>query len=235
MTRYDNNNSAWTDQPVRRSLRLRPARPAAMVLMLLAVVIVHSTDAGADLVNGDFSSGLTGWQVDGPVSDGGGHAALAEDPTKIMTILSQEFAIPLGAASLKFDFRMASEPDGTGGWPFADAFAVSLLDPVTLAPLLSTPGFPEFSYADADGAMEYDPALVSIAGGTVMLDLTSLGPGNALMAFDLLGGDNGLTTTVEVDNVVLIERQDTIPEPATILGFSCAIASLCGYLRRRRR
>ncbi len=205
-------------------------------VMCLAAALLLPAPAQAGLVNGDFSAGLSGWQLRGPVTDGGGDAVLAEHPTEIMTTLSQEFVIPPGAESLAFEFRLASEPDSTSGSPFPDAFAVSLLDPVTFVPLLSSPGVPDYFHVDVGGATEYDPALVNVVGDTVTLDLSSLGPADTFLAFDLLGGDNGLATTVEVDNVVLSERQGfIIPEPATILGISFALASACGYLRRRQR
>jgi hypothetical protein len=66
----------------------------------------------------------------------------------------------------------------------------------------------------------------------VTLDVSSLQPGNYAIEFFVLGGNDGLTTTVDVDNVALGRDAAVIPEPASL-----AIWGLLGagaMLRRRR-
>lgn len=200
-------------------------------VVVLAAVALATGPVHAAPVNGDFSAGLTGWDTAGDVSNGGGRAVLAENPTAIMTTLSQEFSIEAAATTLSFDYLLGAEPGGPTGSPFGDALQVSLLDPGTLAPLLHSPGVSDYFYTSNLGTEQYDPALVTVTGDTVTLGLTPLGDVDALLAFDLLGGDDGMATIVQVDNV----RLTVIPEPATFATLALTTGALAGYLRRRRR
>lgn len=201
------------------------------LLAVLGVLLLAGSASATSVTNGDFSAGLSGWSIVGPVSDGGGFALMAEDPVFILTSLGQAFTIPAGAVSLSFDHAMASLPGGPGGSPFPDAFAASLLDPVTFDPILSTPGFPDYFYRDSGGLIDFDPAIVTLVGDRVTLDLTSVAGGaNALLVFDLVGADNGLMTTVAVDNI----KMEVIPEPLTVVVIPSALVGLAAYLRRRR-
>jgi hypothetical protein len=185
---------------------------------------------GQPIVNGDFSSGLTGWTTTGPVSDGGGFAVLEEGTILMLTSLEQQFILPVGAKSLSFDYGLSSTPDGTSGFPFADGLSASLLDPATLDPILSTPGFSDFFFEDRAGAQSFDPSLVSIVGNRVTLYLTSVPDGtNALIVFDLLGGDDGFATQATIDNVAVF-----IPAPGAGLLAMIGLP-LLGRIRRRIR
>lgn len=201
---------------------------------LLAAVILTASAGPAwstSITNGDFSAGLTGWNTVGPVSDGGGFALMEEDPVFMLTTIGQEFGILALDGGLAFDYTMTFTPDGTSGAVFPDAFTASLLDPVTFDPILSTPGFADYFYRDNRGIIDYDPSIVTLVGDTVMLDLTAVPGGtDALLAFDLLGADDGFATQATVDNVVVTE----IPEPVTAIGAAMGLVSLGAYLRRRR-
>jgi hypothetical protein len=118
--------------------------------------------------------------------------------------------------SLLFDVKMSAVAGGAYdpfSWP--DAFTASLLDPVTLDPMLSNPGRTDFFYIDNTNPI--------ITIGTLMLrlDLSGLGGRDAALYFDLIGSDDGMLTSVSVDNVAII------PEPSTLIliGFGALLAT----------
>ena len=198
--------------------------------IVMAVGLSVAPAGALSIVNGGFDGDLSGWTTTGAVSVVGGRAVVAENATGSLSSLEQTFVIPAGALDLRFTYEMTATPDGSSGWPFADAFAASLLDPSTKAPILSTPGFSDYFYQDNQGLTDYDPAIVSVAGDVVRLDLRSVAGGtDAMLAFDLLGGDDGQATTVAVDNVGI----GVIPEPVTAATGLVTLLGVGAYLRRR--
>jgi hypothetical protein len=193
------------------------------------LVLTLSPSSFANLLNGDFStSNLTGWTVEyGDVSDGGGYALFQEHPTDISSTLSQMFTIPTTAPGLWFDVSMSAVPGGAFD-PFAppDAFTVSLLDPITYTPLISTPGFPDFYYQDNTGFID---TVALVSGNTVNLDISSVWGKDVLLSFDLWGADDGMLTTVSLDNVY-------VPLPsALLLGITGMGTGMVGLWRRSRK
>jgi len=178
-----------------------------LILMPQSLVL-----ADVSVENGDFSAGLSGWSVDpfgGNVVDGGGYALFVEDPDLMLTSLSQEFTIPPLALELSFDVEMSAE--GTYdpfAWP--DAFTASLLDPGTFDPLISNPFVTDFYYIDNTGYVE---TVAKVYGNTVKFDVSSLAGQNVFLAFDLLGSDDGMFTSVRLDNVDV----SVIPAPGALL------------------
>jgi hypothetical protein len=176
----------------------------------------------ANIQNGDFSAGLNGWTVEsGNVSDGGGFALFEEHPVVILSTLKQEFTLPdWSSMSLLFDVKMSATPGGPHdpfAWP--DAFTASLLDPVTLEPLIFNPGRTDFFYMDNAGVQ-------TIGNLEVEIDLSGLGLGgrDVGLYFDLIGSDDGMLTSANVDNVQFI------PEPA-----ACLLLISGALLLRRRK
>jgi hypothetical protein len=193
-------------------------------LCIGVVVWFGQPTAEATVVNGDFSDGLNGWTVEsGNVSDGGGFALFEEHPTIILSTLKQEFTLPdWSRLLLSFDVKMTAVAGGAYdpfAWP--DAFTASLLAPVTLEPIIANPGRTDFFYMDNTG-------LLTIGKLTINLDLGGLGGRNAALYFDLIGSDDGMLTSVSVDNVAII------PEPCSLLLWLVGIR-LAGSLRRSRR
>jgi len=197
-------------------------KPFCVVFALCIGVVVwfgQPTAEATVVINGDFSNGLNGWTVEsGNVSDGGGYALFQEHPTQILSTLKQEFALPdWSSMQLVFDVKMSATPGGVHdpfAWP--DAFTASLLDPATKDPLIANPGRTDFFYMDNTGVLT--PATL-----TVRLNLTGLdlGSRNAALYFDLIGNDDGMLTSVNVDNVAVI------PEPTTLIliGFGALLAT----------
>lgn len=198
-------------------------------------LLVIAAQAGAvGVTNGDFSAGLSGWSAFGPVSDGGGFALLEEDPVRGVTSLEQQIVIPAGARFLSIRYGISSTPDGTSGFPFFDGFVASLLDPATFDPILSSAGFTDFFFEDRAGLRQFDPSIVGVSGNILTLNLTSVPPGtDALIAFDLLGGDDGFATQATVDDVQVHARVGVVPEPLTLFGLPMGVAAVVVYLRRR--
>ena len=181
--------------------------------------------------NGDFSSGLTDWETIGPVFDGGGYARLEEDLVFSPTTLQRRFVIPDLPLTLSFDCALSYSADTTSGSPLPDAFTASLLNAATLDPILHTPGWPDYFYHDTTGAIDFDSTIVTHVGDTVTLDIRSASPGTeVLLAFDLLGNDNGLATEVTIDNVDVT----VVPAPGALVLGGIGLG-LVGWLKRRPR
>jgi hypothetical protein len=161
-------------------------------------------------LNGDFSAGLTDWNLEyGTVTDGGGFALFQEHATSLSSTLSQEFTIPALALELSFDLVMsaAGTPDPSA---WADAFTASLLDPVTLDPLIYNPGYTEFYYLDNTGL---EQTVATVSGNTIALDISGLRGLNAFLSFDLWASYDGMDTSVNLDNVNI----SLIPAPGALL------------------
>jgi len=162
-------------------------------------------------LNGDFSAGLTDWNLEyGTVSDGGGYALFQEHPIDLSSTLSQVFTIPALAVELSFDVWMSAVAGGdydASAWP--DTFTASLLDPGTFDPLISNPGVTEFYYLDNTG---YEKTVGTVSGSTVSLDVSSWAGYDVLLSFDLWGGYDGMITEVSLDNVQVV-----IPAPGALL------------------
>lgn len=196
----------------------------------ITLICVCST-CFADLTNGNFSTpDLYGWTVEyGTVADGGAYALFEEDASDLSSTLSQVFTIPGLALELSFDVQMWSVPGGPyEPFALADAFLVSLLDPLTFDPLISNPGFIEFYYFDNTG---YQETVGTVSGNTVALDVSSLAGTDVFLSFDLWGGLDGMETSVSLDNVNI----SVVPAPgALLLGLIGTGTSVLGLWRRLR-
>lgn len=78
-----------------------------LTMLCLAVILVFGTNgiAGATLINGDFSSGLTGWGHGGGVSETTGNAVIKDDGS-VVSFLYQEAAFGPGWYTINFDFKV---------------------------------------------------------------------------------------------------------------------------------
>ena len=190
--------------------------------------VLSAGTAIADITNGDFSTaGLSGWTAVGTVSDGGGYAFFEEDPFLWSSSLSQEFVVPDLALELSFDVVM----DAQGTYdPFAwpDAFTASLYDnPLDLNPLVQTTAFSDdFFYMDHTGFVD---TVADFDGLTVRLDVSGFRGMGAYLVFDLWGYDDGVSTTVDLDNVEV----SVVPAPGALLLGVIGIGTV-GTLRRSR-
>lgn len=189
-------------------MRERPLYIAHVVCLLIMVWLARPAAANLVPYNGDFSFNLDGWSVvSGNVTNGGGYAKFEEHSTAILSTLKQEFTLPEGVLWLAFDVKMSATPGGDDdpfAWP--DAITASLLDPVTLVPLISNPGRTDFFYMDNTNS------LITIGTLTITADLTGFGNRAVALYFDLIGSDDGMLTTARVDNVEV-----GVPEPCSLL------------------
>jgi len=187
-----------------------------------------TTFAGQTLQNGDFSAGLSNWTVEyGSVTDGGGYALFQEHPVDYSSTLSQGFTIPALALDLCFDVMMSYEAGGPYD-QFAppDAFLGSLYDSDG-NPLFANPlGVDEFYYLDNTSIVDTTGTLI---GNTVRLDVSSLAGQDVLLVFDLWSSYDGMTTTVNLDNVNIT----VIPAPGALL-LGLIGTGLFGLLRKSK-
>jgi hypothetical protein len=183
-----------------------------------------------------------GWDQSGAVTIANGQAVLSEDE-RVLSTLSQTFALPAGASHLRFtilDIALSHQPSAISSGP-SDAFEVALLETNTLTPLAGVvSGLTQTDSLlniQADGTMFLAPGVTvtplasspSPHAWLVDIDLTGITAGaGARLSFDLLGfGDH--TSTVVLDNVLLTNGQPTaapiavndnytVPEGAPRLG-----------------
>ncbi len=197
---------------------------AKWALVLGVGLLLAGPASAVSIVNGDFSAGLTGWTVSGPVTESGGQAILEKDPDFPLATLEQAFTVPADALSLSFTYDITLIP--------STALALDVFQAM-LAPTGSAPGSGLF-FMDLLGLQSYDPAEVSVVGDTVTLDVSGFVGQDVLLSFWLLGSQAAdYELDVAIDDVALALAPAVVPEPLTLLALSAGVAGLGGYLRRR--
>jgi len=196
------------------------------IAVIVAACIALPALADPSLQNGDFSAGLSAWTLEyGAVTDGGGFALFEEDSASLSSTLSQQLTIPALAMQLSFDVLFSS----AGAYDFStwpDAFTACLYDnPLDLNPLISNPGYNDFFYMDHTGVVE---TVESFDGTRVTLDVSAFRGMDAYLVFDLLASDDGMTTSVTLDNVTI----STVPAPGALLLGLVGMSAVGGVWRR---
>ena len=88
------------------------------------------------------------------------------------------------AGTLSFDHSLLWTADTTSGASWPDNFTATLWDVGANAPLLNISGHDEYFYRDTQGLV--DDSVVSLVGGNVRLDVSSIAPGTTVrLSFDL--------------------------------------------------
>lgn len=197
--------------------------------------------ARADLINGDFSSGLDGWSVIGDVSGVAGTADISDN--EYYSALYQALGVTDGSYVLEFDFYSGIS-DEVPDFTFPDVFFASLyfIDDLGAFDLETA------SYDDALALFDLDYSGVSNLTGEVVM----IGQGwyhftlafdttyaYVIPAFELLNQNDpnanlllGLDSDVYIDNVSIVPG--VIPEPSTfvLVGIGGAMFALRMRVRR---
>ena len=159
------------------------------------------------IVNGDFTRGLIGWQVNavgqpvnaiaGQISIGGAGAALLENDSFLVT-LSQTFEVSPDGDTLSFELSQIDLGALNEGVP--DALEVSLLDSASMSvvPTINAQATSFLNIAP-DGNVRAAPG-VTYNGGRAEVDISSVS-GEVTLYFDLVGNPPGRTSTFTVANV----------------------------------
>jgi hypothetical protein len=227
-------------------MRLLDCRPILAPLILgIGLLIGGSSAHAGPLINGDFSSGLTGWTTDpaDSVSVLNGQAVISESLFATEVLLYQDFTIPTGVPTLTFTLVfLTDEPAGAF---FPDGFGVSLLNPTTLASLVPTVDSNTDSFYTRDlvqgtdqgqaaAGVTLSPSPTSIPL-TVTLDISSLGGQEARILFRLIGGGDAFDASVTIDNVSVGTNVVPVPEPGSLTLAVIGIGGLIGHRRHQRR
>ncbi len=210
-------------------------------LACMAVVLCAAPTLcwGVSLTNGDFSSGLSGWDTPwgGVTWNAAGEYAEIHEQSP-WPALEQMFDIAPGDTTLSFRYTMQLSGSRVAPGPY-DSFTATLwdvvnpADPLTWSPIISNPNpaFTDFFYLENDGYTETAPE-VSVAGGLVTADFSLGTSKTVLLSFELFGQDDGLTTLMTVDDVSV--NTIVIPEPLTAVAIPMAVVGIASYIRRRR-
>lgn len=185
------------------------------------------------IVNGDFSSGLSGWSVEstgqpstgtaGKVNALGGAAQLIENDS-FLTTLKQSFVVPANPQQISLDILSLGLSYEDGSIP--DAVELSLLNAQqqSLVPTHSnhsTAWYSAVAQPNAAGPLVRRAAGVTQTGSTVVLDISGLVPGStATLVIDLVGNPAGKNSTVVVDNIATL--------PSRVLSSSFTTTTLSG-------
>ncbi|MGD9128259.1 MAG: VCBS repeat-containing protein, partial [Planctomycetia bacterium] len=177
------------------------------------------------IANGDFSSGLTGWETEivgqapgelpGTVNALGGVAQLTENGS-FLTTLKQTFVVPPTPETLSLDVVSLGLEDPAGGIP--DALEISLLG-ANMDSVVNTfhPDATSFFNANPNGVVSLASG-VTFDGTTISVDISSLTPGTEVTLYiDLVGNPPGDSSTATIDNVRI--------SPDTILADTMSPAS----------
>ena len=231
-----------------------------------ALLLASASSATAGVLtpaNGLFTDGtgntFTGWttfdELESPLegSDGDRFVRFEEVPGSLtgFTQIEQTIVIPTTATILSFDFLIETNAPPSAVATFKDTFQATLFDSTRTVGLLPSgvPGLqPGFFSQSFDGdtfkhATTSSPVAIGGTGPrasweTVSVDVSSLRGQTAILDFTLISGfDFGITTSVNLDNVVIATQSNVVvPEPTSAT--LAAMLGLCGACftpRRRRR
>lgn len=229
-------------------------------LLTGVAVLAVAASTNADITNGGFDDGLSGWtEIWGDVSVvdivGDPAARLGESSSSDVSLLSQTFDMDSGPeVTLSFRFAMFSDTAGFGDFDFPfDAFQISLFDE-DFNPLMSTGFGDEFLWMGMDYEDPFDLSsplvpVIDVApevevtdltyftngtelglGGLVTIDITDFGGMPGILDFVLADGDDGLQSYAIVDGVSVT----VIPLPGSVPLALVGLGSLAGFGALRR-
>ena len=195
---------------------------------VFAAGLMFSHIAGAGILNGDFSSGFTGWQGEVTEDDGSGFGNIVSvnplpgsytdnyssaSGSAVLTAASSSTDLVYGV-SLFQDFTIDTIAAGSTLELSLDITA-SLTDPD------GNYGFGDFITAqlESTGMTTLDLS----AGG--VFDVTDWAGLAASITFYIEDGDYA-TDTLTIDNIVFTEKTAAVPAPATILLFTLGLAAM---------
>lgn len=216
--------------------------------VLVVLSLICGVTRAAVIVNGDFSTPGTppdpflGWETDtlnfDRPGDGGGFALFTVQGFAAQQ-LQQDFLVPGNAQTLSFEFLVSTAGDGTTGGATPDNFQATLYDMAFNSLLPSPdPSFPGFFSVDNTG-VEFQNAAVTVQDlgmgwKRVAVDLSSVLNQQLILDFSLLGDNDGLTTTVSLDNVdISLSGQAVVPEPGSLLIWMGTGLAAAGFMARR--
>ncbi len=212
----------------------------AIIISLFFIVILSRECTALSLQNGDFSSGLTGWTIQGDVTVDNGEA-VAGDNAATYSLLYQSIPLVAGDYTIEFDFmnKLSGNVPHDPPFAFLDTFFATLyfandLSGFNLAPGGFDAAFSLFSL-DYNGVFEN---LGSIGVSAKGLDWSHMSldfhntynyviPGFELFDMNYIDNDS----KVRIDNVSI----NVIPEPATLILTGFGILALFAISLRRKK
>lgn len=200
----------------RTSLSVLGVRVHFMVRRFAAVAIagvVWPVPEAFAIDNGDFTNGLTDWQIEvspaatppGDVTIVDGAAQLTEGRAFVVSI-HQTFTVPVGAQTLSFDI-VGLYPDSTGD-ALLDAFEASLIDGAGASVVpVHRAGTTSYVNRQEDGTGSAATGVAVVQGPSavnVAVDISGVPSGTTVtFVASLVNGDGDDGGTVTLDNVVL--------------------------------
>lgn len=191
-------------------------RTSIYTAITLAAGLMWSSHASAGLINGDFSSGFTGWQGDvNDPSDPFGSTLMPAAPTT----LTSNYQTALGITTLTTtdeywsvalfqDFHIDSIGAGS-----------SLELSLDLSSNLSD-GF-DFVFAQLEGAL----GTIALTSGSVY-DITAWADASASLVFGIIDGDFVVGDTLTISNISITEKTSAVPEPSSLILIGAGLLTL---------
>lgn len=189
----------------------------------MILIFLCASPSQAQIINGDFSNGLSGWYTEGDITVENGVAIMrtggADGPWA--TLISTDFAVTGDGLTFRYYFDIVGPDDINNqdyeSYPF-DSFQVTL---------------------EAGGSNIYiEPLAWDPTGGFMpfYMDISSLAPGtNARLTFSLLDQDDGFRSIAGIDDIA--DPVNPVPEPDSLilLGSGFIGLFLYGKFSKRRK
>ena len=208
---------------------------------VLGLLLCSSSQAANLIANGEFISGITGWQTIGTVFDTGQTAVLSDQGgTRVVLFQTMSVSVETTATlTLRFDLFAALSPPASLGQTPDSLFLTAFLGTVPFGNSFGSGLFDSaLGLLDADfrGAANFAPALTSgpspKGAGWTRYQLALPVLNFVTVAFELLDGNAVVgDSTGAVDNVVL----DAVPVPEPDVAMFITIAGMQMLRLRRRR
>lgn len=190
--------------------------------------LMFSHIAGAGLINGDFSSGFTGWQGEVTEDDGnGGTNTVSVNP--LPGSYTDNYSTATGSAVLT---AASTATDPVFGVALFQDFTI---DTIAAGSTLELSLDISASLTDPNGQVGFGDFITAQLESTGMttLDLSTGGVFDvtdwaglaASITFYIEDGDYD-TDTLTIDNIAFTEKTAAVPAPATILLFTLGLAAM---------